>query len=136
MIECFKLNDSRDLPITSTMSTKPSDTSASTSYSACIPTTYVDEKRRLSIGSIDGHAAELKKLKSNRIELHSALVAMDSKSSTGIITYLQVTVACDDVLWYCKNVENLYARLLQLARIVLTVPSTSKHSEQILSTAG
>ena len=109
--------------------TKTSDTSVSTSSSACTSSTYVNNKRRLSIGSIDEHAAELKKLKSNFIELHSEPVAMHSKLSTEINAYLPVNVACDDVLLWWKNVENLYPRLAQLTRIVSAVPSTSTPSE-------
>lgn len=107
IIERFKQNDSQHLTITTTSSTNTSDTSASTSCSDCTTSTYIYEKRRISIGSIDEHAAELKKSKSNLIKVHSELIAMDSESSPEINAYSQITVACDNVLQYGKNCGKL-----------------------------
>lgn len=136
MIGRFKLNNNQDLTISPSKSLITNGSSILASPNASTSSMYNTRKRRLSIESLDKQAIDLKKLKTNLIELHSELTVQYSELTSEIKAYLQVNVVCDDILLWWKNAKNSYPHLAQLARIVLAVPATSTPSEEVFSTAG
>ncbi|CAF3986211.1 unnamed protein product [Rotaria sp. Silwood1] len=136
MIERFKLNNNQDSTLSSSDSITTNSSSTSTSLSASASSVYIADKRCLSIESLDKQPTDLKKLKTSLIELHSESAAKYSQLSSETNAYLQVNVACDDILLCWQNAQSSYPHLAQLAQIVLAVPATSTPSEEVFSTSG
>lgn len=132
MIKKFKIDHASHTNTTQHIHTSSTSSPATTSE-----TSSPRMKRNLSVEYAGESAHNMKKLRDNLIQKHTALPIISFDPIVAEIdNYMKLDVTCVDILEFWRTSGEKFYHLKRLAQIILGIPVTSTPSEEVFSTTG